>query len=83
MNALLTIGRSWSITQAQKQLRVSRRTVYYWITAGKLTTVRTLSGGSQRILTDSIWVTRRLRELEEQAKVEAALANINRRPQEP
>lgn len=83
MNELLRIGRSASIKQAQQLLLVSRRTVYYWIASGKLATVRTLSGGSQRILLESVWVQRRLREIEERAKRQAALANINRRPQAP
>jgi excisionase family DNA binding protein len=41
------------IDQACGLLGVSKRTVYYWIRAGRLRTVRTL-GGSQRILVSSI-----------------------------
>jgi len=33
---------------------VSRRTIYNWITAGKVEYVRT-AGGSIRIFTDSLW----------------------------
>lgn len=77
------LGRSVSIAHAQELLRVSRRTIYYWIAAGKLVTLRTLSGGSQRVLADSIWFQRRLKELEERARVQVAIANINRRPQQP
>jgi excisionase family DNA binding protein len=45
--------RSVSIEQAGQILRVSRRTIYYWIRDGRLQTVRTRLG-SQRILMDSI-----------------------------
>ncbi len=45
--------RSVSIEQAGQILRVSRRTIYYWIREGRLQTVRTRLG-SQRILMDSI-----------------------------
>jgi excisionase family DNA binding protein len=47
------VGRSVLIDQACLLLGVSKRTVYYWIRAGRLRTVRTL-GGSQRILVASI-----------------------------
>ncbi|RPJ69077.1 MAG: DNA-binding protein [Acidobacteria bacterium] len=47
------VGRSVLIDQACRLLGVSKRTVYYWIRAGRLRTVRTL-GGSQRILVASI-----------------------------
>jgi excisionase family DNA binding protein len=83
VNELLTIGRSLSIAQAQELLRVSRRTVYYWIASGKLATVRTISGGSQRILLESTWVNKRLKEIEQRAKLDAVLADINRKPQIP
>ena len=46
-------GRSVLIDQACGLLGVSKRTIYYWIRAGRLRTVRTL-GGSQRILVESI-----------------------------
>jgi excisionase family DNA binding protein len=46
-------GRSLSLDQASQTLRVSRRTVYYWIKEGRLRTVRT-SMGSQRVLLDSM-----------------------------
>ena len=35
-------------------LRVSRRTVYNWIRAGRLRTIRTLGGNSQRVLVASL-----------------------------
>jgi excisionase family DNA binding protein len=41
------------IADAAVLLGVSRRTVYYWIGEGRLTTVRT-RGGSQRVLLSSI-----------------------------
>lgn len=41
------------IDQACEMLGVSKRTVYYWIRAGRLETVRTI-GGSQRVLVSSI-----------------------------
>ena len=47
------VGRSVLIDEACRLLGVSKRTVYYWIRAGRLQTVRTL-GGSQRILLESI-----------------------------
>lgn len=47
------IGRSVLIEQAGEMLGVSRRTVYYWIRAGRLRTVRT-PGGSQRVLLAAI-----------------------------
>lgn len=62
MSAPRPLGRSVSIAQAQAMLHVSRRTVYYWISSGKLATVRTISGGSQRVLLESIWFQRRLKD---------------------
>ena len=53
-------ARSLSIEQATQALRVSRRTLYYWIKRGRLQTVRT-SMGSQRVLVASVkpgWVER-------------------------
>ena len=53
-------GRSLSMAQASEALRVSRRTLYYWIKDGRLRTVRT-SMGSQRVLLDSVkasWLER-------------------------
>jgi excisionase family DNA binding protein len=52
------LGRSVSIAQAVKALGVSRRTVYYWISSGRLQTVR-IRGGSQRVLTESLAFARR------------------------
>ena len=42
-----------SIDKAAELLRVSRRTVYNRIKAGRLQTIRTI-GGSQRVITDSL-----------------------------
>ena len=53
-------GRSLSLEQACETLRVSRRTIYYWIKDGRLRTVRT-SMGSQRVLVASLkasWLER-------------------------
>jgi excisionase family DNA binding protein len=47
------VGRSVSIDQAARLLRVSRRTIYNRIRDGRLRTVRTI-GGSQRVLLDSL-----------------------------
>ena len=43
-----------SIMKACELVGVSRRTIYNWITAGKVDYVRT-AGGSIRIFTDSLW----------------------------
>ena len=43
-----------SIMKACEVVDVSRRTIYNWITAGKLEYVRT-AGGSIRIFADSLW----------------------------
>jgi excisionase family DNA binding protein len=43
-----------SIMKACEQVGVSRRTIYNWISAGKVEYVRT-AGGSIRIFTDSLW----------------------------
>ncbi len=43
-----------SIMKACEVVGVSRRTIYNWITAGKLEYVRT-AGGSIRIFADSLW----------------------------
>lgn len=50
------------ISRACDLLGVSRRTVYYWISTGRLGTVRTL-GGSQRVLLADI-ARQRARRLE-------------------
>lgn len=47
------VGRSVSIEHAAQILRVSRRTIYYYIRDGRLRTLRTL-GGSQRVVLASI-----------------------------
>lgn len=43
-----------TVEEARKVAHVSRRTIYNWIAAGKLRTVRT-AGGGLRILEDSIF----------------------------
>jgi excisionase family DNA binding protein len=43
-----------SIMKACETVGVSRRTIYNWISAGKVEYVRT-AGGSIRIFTDSLW----------------------------
>jgi excisionase family DNA binding protein len=48
------VGRSVSLDQAAGFLGVSRRTIYNWIRAGRLRTIRTLGGGSQRVLLASL-----------------------------
>jgi len=52
------IGRSVSLDHAAELLGVSRRTIYNRIRDGRLQTIRT-SGGSQRVLIDSMRVPRR------------------------
>jgi excisionase family DNA binding protein len=48
-------GRQWvTIGEACLIAGVSRRTVYNWLQAGKLTTRRT-AGGNLRIAADSLW----------------------------
>lgn len=48
------LGRSVSLEHAARLLQVSRRTIYYRISAGRLRTIRTI-GGSQRVLLDSLF----------------------------
>ena len=43
-----------SIMKACEAVGVSRRTIYNWISAGKVEYVRT-AGGSIRLFTDSLW----------------------------
>ncbi len=43
-----------SIMKACETVGVSRRTIYNWITAGKVEYVRT-AGGSIRIFADTLW----------------------------
>ena len=54
-------GQTVSIDKAQELLGVSRRTVYYWISNGKLSTVRTIASHSQRVLIESIWFQKRVK----------------------
>lgn len=46
--------RAISITQACESVGVSRRTIYNWMSAGKVQYVRT-AGGAVRIFEDSLW----------------------------
>ena len=43
-----------SIMKACEAVGVSRRTIYHWISAGKVEYVRT-AGGSVRIFADTLW----------------------------
>jgi excisionase family DNA binding protein len=43
-----------TIQEAMQMARVGRRTIYNWLKAGKLETVRT-AGGSLRIVVSSLW----------------------------
>lgn len=47
---------TFRIDQACTVVGVSRRTMYNWIKAGKVETVRT-AGGSQRVYVDTLWRT--------------------------
>lgn len=47
------LGRSVTIQRAAEILGVSRRTVYYRISEGRLSTIRT-RGGSQRVVIESL-----------------------------
>ena len=51
------LGRSVSLDHAAELLGVSRRTIYNRIREGRLVTIRTL-GGSQRVLLDSVQLSR-------------------------
>jgi excisionase family DNA binding protein len=51
------VGRSVSLDHAAEMLGVSRRTIYNRIREGRLVTIRTL-GGSQRVLLDSVQVSK-------------------------
>ena len=51
------LGRSVSLDHAAELLGVSRRTIYNRIREGRLVTIRTL-GGSQRVLLDSVQVSK-------------------------
>ncbi len=51
------LGRSVSLDHAAELLGVSRRTIYNRIREGRLVTIRTL-GGSQRVLLDSVQLTK-------------------------
>ncbi len=46
--------RAISITQACESVGVSRRTIYNWMSAGKVQYVRT-AGGAVRIFEDTLW----------------------------
>jgi excisionase family DNA binding protein len=71
-------SRTVLIDQACETLGVSRRTVYYWISAGRLNTVRTL-GGSQRILTEDLLRVVRTRAAMEEAMESRAMRLARKR----
>lgn len=50
--------RTLSINQACLRVDVCRRTIYNWLSSGKLEYVRT-AGGAVRIFEDSLWLDRR------------------------
>ena len=53
MNETSRLGGSVSLDRACLELGKSRRTIYYWIRAGRLRTIRT-RGGSQRVVWSSL-----------------------------
>ena len=53
---LTTDRKTISINKASELVGVSRRTIYNWITDGKVEYVRT-AGGSVRIFVDTLWRT--------------------------
>lgn len=50
----MTTRKTVSIMKACELVGVSRRTIYYWLNAGKIEYVRT-AGGSVRIFVDTLW----------------------------
>ena len=60
-----------SIMKACEVVGVSRRTIYNWISAGKVEYVRT-AGGSIRIFADSLW---RDGQAQDKTKVSSQLAH--------
>jgi excisionase family DNA binding protein len=60
-----------SIMKACEVVGVSRRTIYNWISAGKVEYVRT-AGGSIRIFADSLW---RDAQAQDKAKVSSHMAH--------
>jgi excisionase family DNA binding protein len=54
ITGLLMDRQTLSIMKACEAVGVSRRTIYNWISAGKVEYVRT-AGGSIRIFADSLW----------------------------
>lgn len=54
ITSLLMDRQTLSIMKACEAVGVSRRTIYNWISAGKVEYVRT-AGGSIRIFADSLW----------------------------
>ncbi len=56
IEAMTADRKSISIKQACELLDVNRRTIYRWISSGKVEYVRT-AGGSVRIFVDTLWRT--------------------------
>ena len=48
------VGELVTIQEASRMVKVSRRTIYNWLTKEKLRFIRT-AGGSVRIYADSLW----------------------------
>ncbi len=64
-----------SIMKACEAVGVSRRTIYNWISAGKVEYVRT-AGGSIRIFADTLWRDARTRSLVDDG--DAGIASVER-----
>ena len=56
IKAMIADRKTISINKAGELVGVSRRTIYNWITRGKVEYVRT-AGGSVRIFVDTLWRT--------------------------
>ena len=54
IEAITTDRKTISINKASELVGVSRRTIYNWITSGKVEYIRT-AGGSVRIFVDTLW----------------------------
>ena len=54
IEAITTDRKTISINKASELVGVSRRTLYNWITSGKVEYIRT-AGGSVRIFVDTLW----------------------------
>ena len=54
IEAMTTDRKTISINKASELVGVSRRTIYNWITSGKVEYIRT-AGGAVRIFVDTLW----------------------------